>query len=930
MAASKLQLQVILSALDKATAPLKRIQGGSIGAAKALKETRDSLKALNAQQRDVSAYRIASIELTKQNRAQTSLKDKLSRTADQLESTRAAHEKNTAAQKAARSQYNKLSQALINGKGNTAEFRLELEKARVRLDATTAAFTHTQKMVKTYKDRVRYAGTELERLNSRQKSTQDTLAGLKTKLDAAGIGTDGLGNKARKLRNDEKLLNATLKQQEERLKRITEQQKRMAAARSQYQATQSLAGSMAGSGAGAVATGAAIGAPVLGAAKTYMAFEDAMLGVAKQVDGARDDNGKLTATYYEMGDAIKAMAERIPMATTELAALVEGGARMGIQGKDNLLKFAEVAANAATAFELPADQLGEDLARISNLYKLPIKDINQLGDAINYLDDNAQSKGADIIDVMQRTAGITASVGMSFKDAAALGSTFLTLGASAEVASSATNAMIRELAIATQQPKRFQKGLQALGLEAEAIQSGMAKNATGTLQQVLDTINKLPKDQQLSVTTQLFGKEFGDDAAKLAANIEEYRRQLDLANSDKGSGSMQREADIRAEALSARLEMAQNRLFNLGSSLGETLRPTLVGLLEAFNNIVASISTWVKANPELTGQIVKTAAGLALLMTAGGAIALTLASILGPLAMVRYAMALFAIKGGGLLGVLWSLGKTALPVVAKGMVLISGAVRGISIALWGLAANPVFLVIAAAVALLAGAAYLIWRNWETLGPMFAAMWEGIKATFVLGTGQIVGFFTNALTQLADMPAKFTELGGMIMQGLANGIKNAASAVKGAVVGAADDSINYFKEKLGIHSPSRVFASLGVDTMDGLAQGLNNGSANPFAALDDTAQQVIKKGGEISANNPFAGLAGMPELANTEQLTFDKRPPISANAGANGPSGGDTYNFTINAAPGMDATAIGREVQRQLAMAQQQKQAKQRGRLSDLE
>lgn len=56
MAASKLQLQVILSALDKATAPLKRIQGGSIGAAKALKETRDSLKALNTQQRDVSAY----------------------------------------------------------------------------------------------------------------------------------------------------------------------------------------------------------------------------------------------------------------------------------------------------------------------------------------------------------------------------------------------------------------------------------------------------------------------------------------------------------------------------------------------------------------------------------------------------------------------------------------------------------------------------------------------------------------------------------------------------------------------------------------------------------------------------------------------------------------------------------------------------------
>lgn len=143
---------------------------------------------------------------------------------------------------------------------------------------------------------------------------------------------------------------------------------------------------------------------------------------------------------------------------------------MGVSGKDNLLAFAEVAANAATAFELPADQIGENLARIADLYKIPIQNVSQLGDAINYLDDNAKSKGADIIEVLQRTAGVTASVGMSYKDAAALGSTFLTLGSSAETAATATKAMIRELGIATEQPKRFQKGLEALGLDAAAVQ----------------------------------------------------------------------------------------------------------------------------------------------------------------------------------------------------------------------------------------------------------------------------------------------------------------------------------------------------------------------------------------------------------------------------------------------------------------------------
>jgi TP901 family phage tail tape measure protein len=81
------------------------------------------------------------------------------------------------------------------------------------------------------------------------------------------------------------------------------------------------------------------------------------------------------------------------MATNDIAALVEGGARMGIQGKADLLEFARVAALASTAFDLPADQLAEDMGKIANVYKIPIKDIQKLGDTINYLDDNAQSKG---------------------------------------------------------------------------------------------------------------------------------------------------------------------------------------------------------------------------------------------------------------------------------------------------------------------------------------------------------------------------------------------------------------------------------------------------------------------------------------------------------------------------------------------------------
>lgn len=62
-----------------------------------------------------------------------------------------------------------------------------------------------------------------------------------------------------------------------------------------------------------------------------------MKGVAKQVNGLRDDNGNRTARFYEMQDAIKAASEQLPMenGAVDFAALVEGGARMNVANPDD-------------------------------------------------------------------------------------------------------------------------------------------------------------------------------------------------------------------------------------------------------------------------------------------------------------------------------------------------------------------------------------------------------------------------------------------------------------------------------------------------------------------------------------------------------------------------------------------------------------------
>ena len=54
---------------------------------------------------------------------------------------------------------------------------------------------------------------------------------------------------------------------------------------------------------------------------------------------------------------------------------------------------------------------------------------------------------------------------------------------------------------------------------------------------VLEKIKKLKAEDQLRVTTQIFGKEYGKDAAKLSNNLDELYRQLKLVNEEKSKGS---------------------------------------------------------------------------------------------------------------------------------------------------------------------------------------------------------------------------------------------------------------------------------------------------------------------------------------------------------------------------------------------------------
>ncbi|EGB6219189.1 TPA: phage tail tape measure protein [Citrobacter freundii] len=927
MSDNNLRLQVVLNAVDKLTRPFKSAQASTKTLAAAAQQSKVRLKELDAQAGKIDGFRKASSQLAVTG---TNLK--------------------TAREEAA-----KLATQFAATNRPTAQQARLLEQAKTRVNDLQAKYNGLRQSVQRQRQALKESGIDTKKLSSAQRDLRQNADETRQALD----------------------------KQQQSLKRLGEQQARMNAARADYSRRLEVRDRIAGAGATTTAAGVAMGAPVMAAVKSYASMEDAMKGVAKQVNGLRDDNGNRTARFYEMQDAIKAASEQLPMenGAVDFAALVEGGARMNVANpndswadqKRDLLAFAATAAKASTAFELPADELSESLGKIAQLYKVPTRNIEQLGDALNYLDDNAMSKGGDIIDVLQRMGGVADR--LDYRKAAALGSTFLSLGTAPEVAASAANAMVRELSIATMQSKSFFAGMELLKLNPAQIEKEMTQDAMGTIQRVLEKVNNLPKDKRLGAMTLIFGKEFGDDAAKLANNLPELQRQLKLTSGSDANGSMQKESDINKDSLSAQWLLVKTGAQNTFSSLGETLRAPLMAIMGTVKQVTGSFRRWVEENPKLAGGLLKVMAALASIAVVLGTVMLAVSAVLGPLALMRLQFSILGIKGGSAFGLI----TKAIGGVGKGIMWLGRLMF----------ANPILAVIG----LIAMGAIYIWQNWDTLGPKFKAMWdsicaatsaagewikeklssvmEGIKSLFFnytlpgliaknwdaikAGVSEawttvrqtISDKWAAILADVAALPAKFQEMGSAIIDSILNGINAKWETLKSKLSSVTDYLPDWMTGNNKAPGKTQVQVVGGAAAAAVPFAGMyDSGGAIPrgqFGIVGENGPEIVNGPANVTSRRRTAALASVVAgMMGTAALPAEAAPlhPMSLPAATyrapqeKAASQPAVMHFethapiTIYAQPGHNAQDIAREVARQLDERERRTRAKARSSYSD--
>ena len=649
--------------------------------------------------------------------------------------------------------------------------------------------------------------------------------------------------------------------------------------------------------------------------KLAVEFESAMADVKKVVDF---DTPK---QFKEMEQDILRLTRTIPMAGTELAKITASGGQLGVARKD-LPKFTETIAKMSVAFDMAADQAGDSMAKLANVYQIPIDQIGKLGDAVNHLSNSSPAKAGDIINTLGRVGGVAKQFGLTEIQTTSLSNAFISLGKTPEIAGTAINGMLTKLMTADKQGAKFQKALKNMGMESKDLKKAIKENGEQALMDFLKQVGKLPKENQMGALVDLFGLEYADDVAVLVSGLETYKKSIDeLKKTSKDGkpafiGSMDKEFAARSATTANNWQIFKNSLTEIGITAGSVLLPALNQLMTTIRPIINSFADWASKNPEVVSALVHLAAGFAALKVGGLMFRFVGNELSGLMVSFRLAKALLGVdwlatvirfkSGIGALARIFGVVKTAATLLGSGLMSLGRF----------LLMSPIGI----ALALLGVAAYLLYKNWDgvvggakalwqdlsnfisgvvnSIASFFGTCWERIKAFFNSGIGNIsaqiinwspLGLFYQSFASVmswfgVQLPSSFTQFGANIIQGLWNGLKSKFEAVKAWFTEKAASLKQTFAGVMGIHSPSRVFRRFGGWMMDGLQIGLDRGAASPIASMAGVAGR-LKSGfanhmGQMAArvSSGRAAFADARSSQSTGGMTINYNPTINAPGG----------------------------------------------------
>ena len=456
-------------------------------------------------------------------------------------------------------------------------------------------------------------------------------------------------------------------------------------------------GKISGAGEKMLPVTAAVGAVGGVAVKTASDFETSMSQTAGALNIPMDKMASLRDLALDMGAKTQFSASEAGGAMTELA---KGG-----------LSEADIKSGALkSAMDLAASS-GMDLGDAANTVVQAMGGFglsaNDSAQAVNALAGAAAASSTDVgplADALSQCAAQAHTAGWSIQDTTAVLGAFADAGINGSDAGTSLKTMLQRLGAPT---GAAAKEMKSLGINVWD-SNGHMKDAGGIADELKTHLGGLSDQQKQQALTTIFGSDATRAATVLMNSGSQGLQKYTQATNDQESA--QRQANAQMGPTEKAMEQMKGSLETAAIQIGTALIPTIQKLAGFVSDLAAKFSALSPAQQQTILTILGIVAAVGPLLILIGKVTMGIGAI--------------AVGASKLIG---------------GIKLLGG---GIAKLFSLVAANPIILIIAGVVALIAVIVHL-WQTNEGFRNAVTAIWTAIVGFFQTVGTAIAGFFTAA-------------------------------------------------------------------------------------------------------------------------------------------------------------------------------------------
>ena len=369
-----------------------------------------------------------------------------------------------------------------------------------------------------------------------------------------------------------------------------------------------------------IALGASI-ASIAFPVKKAMEFQSAMTDLAKVSTLKRG-----TEEFKQMEAVIKTMSEQMGISTSEIAKMMESGARLGINSSKELQDFAKLSAKVVVALGMSAEEAGDKIGSLRGKFNISTSETAVMLDAVNTLEADTSTSASRILDTLERTS-----------------SQFATLGIAPEVAAS-LSAVANEVSVSSETAAT---GLKIMFTRMQTNSKFAAKMVTdpmGTIREHMQELADMPAAKRTAVIFKEFGAEALPIVQGLIKDLGEYDRVVGItADRTKFVGSMTEEYNAKQKDLAQQLARAKVGLENIAMEIGTALIPIVGQFASMIAKSATEIRLFIHDNHALVIVLATLVTGFVSAIAMAKLWQLTLVAGQGALLVINPAMKLFTL-----------------------------------------------------------------------------------------------------------------------------------------------------------------------------------------------------------------------------------------------------------------------------------------------